>query len=142
MAELLATLWAGTAGIVMNIAIGLGTGIVSGLAVARAARFGYIKHQLHQMIRNWEFIGEDVTERVDCRRMQDIALELAFLGHQSACEFVLAASAEIGRRQQSRPTPLPAHAWPTKILDLDAILQARFRKLGPNWTAILFNGKL
>ncbi|OZI44496.1 hypothetical protein CEK29_07130 [Bordetella genomosp. 5] len=130
------------ANVVLNIMIGLGTGIVAGIVVVRATRFGHLKQELHRMIRNWGVMGNEVIEPLDCRRMRDIAAELAFLGHRLACESVLSASAEVERRQDPGQLKSPEPTWPTNLLDLDRVLQKRFRELRPDWIAILVNGSL
>lgn len=143
MVDFLFALWSGASDVVLNIFLGLVTGLLSGLAVARAARFGQIKHQLHRQIRNWYYIASttsyEVLERVDDCQMSDAAMELAYLGHHAACTVVLSAANQVERHQR---TPHPPDCNESTLRDLDAKLQRNFRELRPNWTAILLNGKL
>lgn len=135
--------WSNVGDIMLNAAIGIATGVFSGLAVARASRFSQIKQQLHRQMRNWEYMENgnsyQIRKSVDCQAMFDAASELAYLGHPTACIYVKRAERELRALQQARPLE---GCTIRMIGDLDQRLQEGFRELSPTWRAIILNGRL
>src|ERR1700687_1696096 len=85
--------------VALGLAVGVISGIYSGLVVTRMARFDALKNELKRLILGIDFMEEPEGVRFNVQKdpgdFTSISADFAALGHSKACEAALKLSSEI-----------------------------------------------
>lgn len=128
----------------INVALSLVTGVLSGLIVARAAALKSLTRQAHNIINNWEYMrsscgkGWDIHQKADTLLLQDIASNLFYLKQVDLGKAVQKATQAIRDAQSGTITPTVT----PNLHQVDANAHKWIREAKINWKAILLNGPL
>lgn len=128
----------------VNVALSLMTGVLSGLIVARAAALKNLTRQAHNVINNWGYMrsscGEswDILQEADTLHLEDIASNLLYLKQINLGKAVQKTAQEIQEAQSKVISP----AVKLNLHQVDKDAHKRIREAKINWKAILLNGPL
>lgn len=128
----------------VNVALSLMTGVLSGLIVARAAALKSLTRQAHNVINNWGYMrsscGEswDILQEADTLHLEDIASNLLYLKQINLGKAVQKTAQEIQEAQSKVISP----AVKLNLHQVDKDAHKRIREAKINWKAILLNGPL
>lgn len=129
--------------LVVNVCIGLATGIYAGVVMARVMLFASVRQRARQVIRTVDFIQtasgwETLKPTVRVEELSDCASELFHLRHQEAGMKMMDLAREVSDALD-RNMPDKARA---NLGERHGEWYERIRQLPPSWRACLLTGRL